>query len=71
MNYSQNTLLSEPFHNEYKYDVRLLYGLLLKVHFGYQTTHPPPPPSTKSTFWLSNHAPPPPPLTCTHAGSLL
>ena len=40
MNYSQNTSLSmtyypEPFHNAYKSDVRLLYGLLLKVHFGY------------------------------------
>ena len=42
MNYSQNTLLSmtyypEPFHSEYKSDVGLLYGLLLKVHFGYDT----------------------------------
>ena len=39
-NYSQNTSLfmtyyPEPFHNKYKSDVRLLYGLLLKVHFGY------------------------------------
>ena len=37
-NYSQNTPMTcypEPFHNKYKSDVRLLYGLLLKLHFGY------------------------------------
>ena len=28
------TYYPEPFHNKYKSDVRLLYGLLLKVHFG-------------------------------------
>ena len=39
-NYSQNTSLFmtyylEPFHNKYKSVIRLLYRLLLKVHFGY------------------------------------
>ena len=29
------TYYPEPFHNKYKSDVRLLYGFLLKVHFGY------------------------------------
>ena len=30
------TYYPEPFHSKYKSDVRLLYELLLKVHFGYE-----------------------------------
>ena len=29
----------EPFHNKYKSDVRLLYGLLLKENFGYDVEY--------------------------------
>ena len=39
-NYSQNTHIfntyyHKPFHNKYKSDVRLLHGILLQLHFGY------------------------------------